>query len=83
MGLTRESKPLLSFTPNHDMIVECLCAQDGLSICSGFTEEVELPRLNRAGKGKSKLPVTVLSEQQLEQSGIPLRVIRGTLPDDG
>jgi hypothetical protein len=69
-GLARESKPLWIFSSNHDVMVECLCAQYGISVCSGFTEAAALPRLDSAGKRIGYLPVKVLSGEQLEQSGI-------------
>jgi hypothetical protein len=69
-GLARESKPLWIFSPNHDLMVECLCAQYGLEICTGFTETVLLPCLDGAGRKIGDLPAKILRGEELERSGI-------------
>jgi hypothetical protein len=57
IGLAREIKPLWIFSLNHDLVVECLCAQYGISVNSGFVETAVLPRLDGAGKKTGDLPV--------------------------
>jgi hypothetical protein len=69
-GLARESKPLWIFSPNHDLMAECFCAQYGLEICTGFTETVLLPRLDGTGKKIGELPAKVLRGEEIEHSGI-------------
>jgi hypothetical protein len=69
-GLARESKPLWIFSPNHDLMAECLCTRYGLEICTGFTETVLLPRLDSAGKRIGELRAKVLRGEELERSGI-------------
>jgi hypothetical protein len=52
------------------LIVECLCAQYGVEICTGFTEAVVLPRLDSAGKRIGELQAKVLRGEEFERPGI-------------
>jgi hypothetical protein len=69
-GLARESHPLWVFSSNHDLMAECICTQCGLTICTGFTETVSLPRLDGAGKRIGELKAKVLPGEELERYGI-------------
>lgn len=69
-GLCRESKPLWIFTSNHDLLVECLCAQYDLPLSFGFPDSAVLPLLDRKGNRLGDLPARVLKGDQLEKSGM-------------
>lgn len=70
VGLARESNPLWIFSPNHDLMVECLCAKYELPMCFGFPDAVTLPRRDRTGKKIGDLRAKVLKGDQLERSGM-------------
>ena len=66
------NKPLWIFSLNHDIIIEYLCLKYGVSINSGFTNEIiRLPRRNNQGEIIGELKAEVLSSQHLMSSGMP------------
>ena len=67
-----QNEPLWIFSLNHDLIVECLASATGLSLSSGFTDEIiSLPRRGASGATIGELTAAVLPGDHLEHSAMP------------
>lgn len=70
--LAAANKPLWIFSLNHDVIIESLAARHGIPVSAGFGPEViALPRRATTGTKLGELRGEVLSEEQINKTGMP------------
>ncbi len=70
--LAAKNKPLWIFSVNHDLAIECLCAMHSIVLNCGFSPSaLKLPKRNAQGARTGELSVEVLTEEQIDRTGIP------------
>jgi hypothetical protein len=87
--LAAENRPLLVFSLNHDVIIECVAARYSIPLNCGFTGDVvSFPRRNRAGTKIGELKAQTITAVELDRgmqftqpgsNGINLLKIHGAL----
>lgn len=71
-ALAQENEPLWIFSLNYDLIVECLAANAGIPLKSGFMEEItRLPKRDLNGIVIGYLEAHVLPREVLENQALP------------
>lgn len=71
-ALARANKPLWVFSLNHDLMIECLCAQSGIPLNCGFTaKEVQLPLRDSDGIIVGELRAQVLPGEMIDRQRLP------------
>jgi hypothetical protein len=69
IGLAKANNPFWIFSLNHDAMIDCLAAQYGMIVCSGFPENRTLPRRDLSGNKVGELRLTLLPGDQFDKSG--------------
>jgi len=70
-GLALQNTPLWVFSLNHDLMIECLAIQYGLTLNSGFSGTMTLPRRDRDGMKIGDLHAEIISGEEVEKLGMP------------
>lgn len=69
-GLAQANSPLWVFSLNHDLLIECLAAQYGLTLECGFPDRQAVPRRDIEGRKIGDLALQRLPGDQFASSGL-------------
>jgi hypothetical protein len=68
--LVEQNRPLLVFSLNYDLVVECLAADLGVTVESGLPDKGSLVRRHSDGRETGRLPIEAITGDRLEKAGL-------------